>query len=899
MTTKTGKTFGLALIMAVGILAVMFALGTFSSQKAGAAIVDGEATLELPDAAILGATSQAVTVTFTNDAAMPAGTLVKITLSGIEFPTTDVDDSDITISGMSSPHADDPATYTSIAVTTIAAASAPAVTTLPVADEDDPLAARTITFAIPDTDTTQDEDQGLAADEPITIVVSEFDIPNAPTNVKATVQIGDEDEVSTNQIDIGIALDATPSTPGAVSYIEVGVISASAYAATGIPVGTRITIDFDQFSVPASIDEDDVSLRGLSANVGTDGTDTATQTQIETPDNVSVSGKKVTITVPDMGDEDNAQNLATRYRVIFDEEAGIAVPTAAGTYRIKIGEAESSPVMVDETLSLSTKKGARGTETTLTGKGFASVQKVFVETDGTEGIGNDDHVLATDPTLDKNAFEVTFTADTGFKGGVNTIKVVDRSDSVVETAAEAVFTVTGKISLDPETAKPGQKITVTAQDLGDNPVFADSGHKIGGEDVTLEEGTTGKSRKITVPPGTSGGTKTVRVMIGGDPYTGTVEVIGLPLTVSPASAVPGQAVTIRGSGFTPGAALEYIRVDSQDAYRRGAGGGTDILVSGGGDVLANVDVPKLADSEGDNVLVEIKEVGDLAPDADGLGIGGGNERLGNTRMTIPKPTLTLNPDNSRPGTTVTATGTGFVAGSNVTIMYGVSSTSVNADSTGNWVKAFIVPINTKVPSKTDVTAKGGIPDAEAPKTAMAPHEVPGGNLTVSPASGRPGDTITITADGFQAYAPVVKLTIGNLAIPHAGVNTDGDGDFQMDLTLPALPVGTHSMFVGVGGTAANPGNSDVLVFTVTTGPAPVRPTAEVFKDLIDAGNLERVYHYVNATATWLVFDPRPDFAEFNDYTEATSGQAVWVKVTNAAQFQGEPLFAGWNLIVLR
>ncbi len=36
MNTQVGKTFGLALLVAVGILAVMFALGTFSAQKTSA-----------------------------------------------------------------------------------------------------------------------------------------------------------------------------------------------------------------------------------------------------------------------------------------------------------------------------------------------------------------------------------------------------------------------------------------------------------------------------------------------------------------------------------------------------------------------------------------------------------------------------------------------------------------------------------------------------------------------------------------------------------------------------------------------------------------------------------------------------------------------------------------------
>ena len=38
MNTRLGKSFGLAFVVAVGILAVMFAMGTFNAQKAGAEI---------------------------------------------------------------------------------------------------------------------------------------------------------------------------------------------------------------------------------------------------------------------------------------------------------------------------------------------------------------------------------------------------------------------------------------------------------------------------------------------------------------------------------------------------------------------------------------------------------------------------------------------------------------------------------------------------------------------------------------------------------------------------------------------------------------------------------------------------------------------------------------------
>ena len=93
MNTKTGKTFGLALIMAVGILAIMFTLGTFSSQKAGA---DGHiSNIGIsPNAPSPGANVE-VKVTFDTDGPLDNFETVSIKLEGWGLPTDGIDPRDI------------------------------------------------------------------------------------------------------------------------------------------------------------------------------------------------------------------------------------------------------------------------------------------------------------------------------------------------------------------------------------------------------------------------------------------------------------------------------------------------------------------------------------------------------------------------------------------------------------------------------------------------------------------------------------------------------------------------------------------------------------------------------------------------------------------------------------
>ena len=831
MNTRLGKSFGLAFVVAVGILALMFALGTFSSQQVGANDADDGAAHDNTDHTVAhtsvdlnvrnpgaGATRQIV-VMFEDSVARRVGTTISITLPSFGIPGTINADS-VTISDVGSDLTANP--------------------------RDIVISGDTITLEVPDMGSV-DGDQGVVARDAITVrfqAAAGVTLPTAAGIYSVTVDDAAGETVMGTQLLKGAQPQLT----------DLRVVFSALDAQPGDTQG----------QLAAGLTEGELTTAGINVKALLALTEAADPTQ-DAP--TAYTATAVPYIDPD-GDEDAPERL----------QANV------------IG---NNGITISRSLSLSDDDGARGTEVTLTGKGFASVQKVYVESDDEAGVGNDDHVLALDPTLTKNAFEITFTVDEGFDAGPNEIRVLDRADAVLD--ATATFEITGKISLSSDTAQPGDEVTVDFEDFVDPTIDNAAAHKIGGQDVTLT-GDAAKSRTLEVPPGTSGGTKTVSIMVSGKAYTATISITGLPLTVDPSTAVPGQDITIRGDGFTSGAALEYIKIDGEPVDL----GTTEILVSGGGNVIANVRVPKTVEAEGDNVLVEVKEYGDR--DGDNTIEANqqeGNSRIGTTRMTIPEPTLTLNPTLSRPDTTVTATGTGYVAGANVNIKYVDATTSVNADSAGNWVKAFTVPINTRVPSENKVVAESGVNSTtEAHKTANATHEVPGGTLSVSPSSGLPGDSITITADGFQAYSPVVKITIGNLAIPHGGVNTDADGDFQLTVTLPALPEGTHSLFVGVGGTAANPANSDILVFTIaSSGPATL-PSADAFADLIAAGNLVVVWHFDNDTKGWSFYDPRPEVAAAVDLNEVTSGDNVWIQITTDQEFQGEMLTAGWNLVTL-
>ena len=894
--------------MAVGILAVMFALGTFSSQKAAAAVLSAFASgpvLETSSKTPGAATS--VTITGTTDAEITGTDDAENNPDTIAIVLTDFEAAE------GSPLADD--SEQAVSAETLAMISisdnAPGgeISLDSAVVRSNGTKSVTLTVTLPaDYDSTTDGDQGLPSGSEITVVFAEeFGAVLPAIGDPANASIGGEETNTIAYNTHTTTLVTSATAAGAATNVRVGATTTVA-----IPIGDPIKIGLPGFGVPDSIDESDVLIRETES-------DSSVNTAV--PASVTTSKTTIELLIPDMDLADATASgiqVGSTILVIFQQSAGITIPTTAGTYYAtvngipdnidltadpKIEPDPGNTLLVERSLSLSKTKGSRGTEVTVTGKGYnKDVNSLFVDEDQDGVLDADEITISSTISVDKGGFSHTFTVGDRYPDPVH-VNALDisgipyRDRDSAEDQTWPTFDISGSLSLSKDSVKHGEKIELRLADFA-GPTVTEA--MVGSAMVTPDPAqslTGGKAKfEVTIPAtGLAIGKQRISVEVGDESATADVTIEGLPLTLSPTSAVPGQEITIRGSGFTPGAALQYIKIDSLNALDDSD---PAVLVTGTGNVVANVMIPKLVDGEGDTILVEVKENGDMNGDDEGLGRAGGNEREGVVTMTIPKPTLTLDPTTSRPGSTVTATGTGYVVGANVNIRYGAATTSVNADGTGNWIKSFVVPINTDVPSKNTVTASSGN-NTEADKSAEAMHTVPGGTLSVSPTSGPPGTRITITGDGFQAYAPLVELTVGNLEIPHSGVNTDADGDFETTVVLPALPSGTHSLFVGIGGTRDNPDNSESLVFTVgETGPAS-RTTADVFKDLIDAGNLERVYHYVNATATWLVFDPRPDFAEFNDYTESTSGQAVWVKVTNDAQFQGQSLFAGWNLIVLQ
>ena len=88
MNTTVGKSFGLALLLAVGIIAVMVAMGTFSAQRAAAQVLtESDTTLEIESATPAPGAAVEISLSFTAQANVESFGPMEIELEGYGIPS--------------------------------------------------------------------------------------------------------------------------------------------------------------------------------------------------------------------------------------------------------------------------------------------------------------------------------------------------------------------------------------------------------------------------------------------------------------------------------------------------------------------------------------------------------------------------------------------------------------------------------------------------------------------------------------------------------------------------------------------------------------------------------------------------------------------------------------------
>ena len=76
------------------------------------------------------------------------------------------------------------------------------------------------------------------------------------------------------------------------------------------------------------------------------------------------------------------------------------------------------------------------------------------------------------------------------------------------------------------------------------------------------------------------------------------------------------------------------------------------------------------------------------------------------------------------------------------------------------------------------------------------------------------------------------------------------------------------------------------------------PPEDVFRELMEAGVLVRIWYLDSEAQAWLFFDPRPEFVGLCTLTGSSAWDVAWVNLLASRDFLGATLNSGWRIIRL-
>jgi hypothetical protein len=243
------------------------------------------------------------------------------------------------------------------------------------------------------------------------------------------------------------------------------------------------------------------------------------------------------------------------------------------------------------------------------------------------------------------------------------------------------------------------------------------------------------------------------------------------LTLTPASGMPGTIVTVTGTDFDA--------VNNKTVYILFKNEYTHVSVDvTNGTFTTTFTVPSDAAAGTASVTVQYGTWIYPPPGPECL--------VASASFVVLKCQITLSPSSGGIGDTVTVSGTGFDLSSNVTIYFdSATAGTATTDTSGNLADTtFTVP---QAP-RGNHTIK--VQDAKS-NYATATFTVTQ-KITITPTSGAPGKTVTVTGKGFGAAKTVtIKYNAEVVSTNPTTVNTDGTGSFTASFTVPTSGAGTY------------------------------------------------------------------------------------------------------------
>ena len=258
--------------------------------------------------------------------------------------------------------------------------------------------------------------------------------------------------------------------------------------------------------------------------------------------------------------------------IVISASAGIAAPNTPGTMAVtvKLGTntaATSAPRDVGQYLNFSPGKAARNATVTVSGGGFTRGTSGDIRIEDPASPADYDETKGTGGTYTVDSsgkLSGSFVASSSTRLG-GRIAVRDLgSGEPIWSSPTSVFAQNASATPGSTDVALGAPVSVTLNDF-------DAGEAVTGTiagsammDLTTSTGapamtnSSGGGRfNLTVPQGTGTGTKQV-VVTAGKTAKFLITIVSRTLTVSPSSAVPGQAITVSGSGFTTSSSGSFV-----------------------------------------------------------------------------------------------------------------------------------------------------------------------------------------------------------------------------------------------------------------------------------------------------------------------------------------------------
>ena len=903
MKTKIGIPIGLALVMFLGVFAAMLAFGTLSPEPTQAQ------------------TTPSATRSFDRDSLTPTDTNRQVVVS--------IDIANATIGSVTETL---PAGFTYVSANGAGSVNA----------DNLPNVVFTLDFEAPDFTYT--------VTAPATLGEHMFSGTLSTARGTAddvTVRGPTTVTVSSTPVEIpmmvsGFMVDNTVNTPGTVSGYRITFITAADLVANQDVITVHFDKDFKGHGADLSKDHVTVSASFAtgSATTETDGPsqtgafnpssnaalDRLTRAKHHLSDKNALNNIEYQILVPDMnGTSDGAPGIAEEatVTVVISTGAGITNATEGseikadgtggkgpiGVFTSKQDTLAYANVSIDRSIALSSYASNRNKALTVVGSGFqnGTTATVYLENDN-----GDRQELVAVPVASDDTFEAQITVTVPpFVAGTGNMIFAEDGNEPPFTAGPLPFEVEGLLAVSPTSAAVGDEVDITLTDWpNDGPIPADA--------VTIA----GEPQKIIGSHSVSGGSANFRIKISTETPSGTDEIkvntpalgendtvkitiSGADLNVDVTTVVPNQVITLSGHGFTGQSTINrstagisdgsMVRVGNSAMHlqsgTRNFNSGQEVTISSGGTWSASLIIPiTTATTSPGTHMVEVEDSGN---------------RSGSVEITIPERTLTIEPAVARPGEWVTLTGSGFPSDNgrskeqstpSVSIMYADDDAgTARPDSSGTISLRFVVPRDTTIPSTNRVEAVYTIPGTSTLVRTSTNHEVPGARIMLAASEGSPGDTLTVTGDGFKSFTSIDFVKIGGIEVtPAPKPATNRDGEFTASILVPDLAPGANSVEISVGmgtesGATAN-ANFKILDESAITMMPEVMMAEEAAPDVAFAAviaedNLIAVYHFDPATQNeapnygYTIYDARPLFMSGNNLDSIEPGQFYTVEVS--------------------